>query len=339
MSSLDITKHLSVPTLDRPFGVALWPIFDKTFYAIKGYRPEKFEFNPNSTPMASVKQTFSMIIAYYVIILGGREIMRSRPAIQLNGIFKIHNFFLTLLSGALLVMFVEQIVPTIYKHGIYFSICDVQGGWTPQLVILYYINYITKYIELLDTVFLVLKKKPLTFLHCYHHGATALLCFSQLLGVTTVSWVPITLNLTVHVIMYWYYFQSARGIRIWWKEWITRLQIMQFIIDIAFIYFAAYNYFISAHAPHIPHVGKCAGEDIAATSGICIITSYLALFVSFYIATYSKSSGKRATGRKAAKSLKDAEIPDVQAILNGTIKNAQTSGSNTGSRAPRSRKA
>lgn len=43
--------------------------------------------------------------------------------------------------------------------------------------------------------------------------------------------------------MYWYYFQSARGIRIWWKEWITRLQIIQFIIDLGTLEYLVVSFF------------------------------------------------------------------------------------------------
>lgn len=328
-SASDILKSVPLPSIERPFGVHLWPIFDKAFTSVMGFHPQDFDFKPRVTPMSTLKESLSFICIYYVVVFGTRELMRDRPAFKLKVPFIIHNFYLTCISAILLALFAEELIPTLYHHGLFFTICDIRGGWTPPLVILYYLNYLTKYLELLDTCFLVLKKKPLTFLHCYHHGATAFLCYTQLIGLTSVSWVVITLNLMVHVVMYWYYFQSARGIRIWWKEWITRLQIAQFIIDIGFVYFASYTYFTSTYFPWMPNHGKCAGEEFAAFAGIGAITSYLVLFISFYIATYKKEGIKRPTGRKAARSLSSmagAQIPDVAALTSGISHLGHTNG-------------
>ncbi|KAI0126633.1 GNS1/SUR4 family protein [Xylariales sp. AK1849] len=282
--------------LSRSTGViplAPWRALDKIWTSVFGYHANEFKFVSGVTPMSTLPEVVTMITLYVVVIFGGRELMRNREAMKLNTLFKIHNFFLTFVSGALLVLFIEQLAPSLWKHGLYENICGADG-WTDRLVTLYYLNYITKYIELIDTVFLMVKKKPLTFLHTYHHPATALLCYTQLLGSTSVSWVPITLNLTVHVVMYWYYFQSARGVKVWWKEWITRLQIAQFVIDLGFVYFASWDYYASAHAPWLPHVGRCAGEPFAAISGCVILSSYLVLFIMFYIATYRKTYTRKA---------------------------------------------
>ncbi|KAK2748527.1 hypothetical protein FQN57_000661 [Myotisia sp. PD_48] len=333
--SLEILNSIPRPTIDRPFGIELWPIFDKVFTSIAGYPTDEFQFVQGEKPLSTLKATAAALISYYVIIFGGRELMRNRPAMKLNGLFMIHNFYLTVASAILLALFIEQLLPTLYRHGVFHAICDHSGGWTKPLVLLYFLNYMTKYIELIDTVFLVLKKKPLTFLHTYHHGATALLCYTQLIGSTAVSWVPITLNLLVHVVMYWYYFQSARGIRIWWKEWITRLQIAQFVIDLGFVYFASYTYFTSTYWDWIPNAGKCAGEEFAAFSGLLILSSYLLLFISFYLATYKKTAKtgrpRRNTGKQAAIAMKNLEIPSVtgpQPVPNGTANgSAHTNGS------------
>lgn len=300
------------PTLDRPFGVALWPIFEKAFESVQGYQPQDFRFIQGVTPLSTLPVTAAVLVSYYVVIFGGREVMRNFSSLQLNKLFKIHNLFLSIISFLLLALFAEQLLPTIWREGIYHGICRSEGGWTDKLVVLYYLNYLTKYLELLDTVFLFLKKKPLTFLHTYHHGATALLCYTQLVGHTAVSWVPITLNLMVHVVMYWYYFQSARGIRIWWKKYITVMQILQFVIDLGFIYFASWTYFTSTYWPWLPNVGNCEGEEFAAIAGIAIISSYLLLFISFYIATYKKPVPKgRGRAKSALVEMKDEKVPTV----------------------------
>ncbi|KAF2269493.1 elongation of fatty acids protein 3 [Lojkania enalia] len=347
--SLPDWVQVGPPTLDRPFGLQLWPLFETAYEAVMGYKPQDFRFVPGQTPLSTLKACTAVLLSYYVIIFGGRELMRDRAARQLSFLFKLHNFYLTAISFVLLVLFLEQLIPTIARHGLFFAICNHDGGWTDKLVILYYLNYLTKFLELLDTCFLFLKKKPLTFLHTYHHGATALLCYTQLIGNTAVSWVPIVLNLMVHVVMYWYYFQSARGIRIWWKKYITIGQITQFVLDLGFVYFASWTYFTFTYWPWLPNAGKCAGEEFAAIAGICILSSYLVLFIAFYFATYSKPVPKgRRRATSALVEMKDEKVPTVgearrrlsqgaHALANG---HANSTGASTpNGRVTRSRKA
>lgn len=99
-------------------------------------------------------------ITYFILIFGGQFLLKDSPAFKLKIPFMIHNVLLTLVSGILLVLMIEQIFPIIYHQGFLAAICD-QSSWTQPLELLYYLNYLVKYWELIDTIFLVLKKKKL----------------------------------------------------------------------------------------------------------------------------------------------------------------------------------
>ena len=137
--SSNALKNL-VPSVDRPFGIALWPIFDKMYSAVRGYSPQDFRFVRGVTPISTFTETAGILVAYYIIIFGGREFMKNRPAYKLNGPFMIHNLYLTVISAGLLALFIEQLLPSLWRHGLFYTICDHRGGWTNPLVILYYVR-------------------------------------------------------------------------------------------------------------------------------------------------------------------------------------------------------
>ncbi|CAG2173517.1 unnamed protein product, partial [Oppiella nova] len=101
---------------------------------------------------------------------------------------------------------------------------------------IFYFN--TKFFDLLDTIFFVLRKKSnqVSFLHVYHHfmGIVMGYIVATVCPQTVILEAFCLLNSTVHTIMYLYYFLSAFGPKIqpylWWKRYITRLQLIQFVI-------------------------------------------------------------------------------------------------------------
>ncbi|SCV00849.1 LAMI_0G07712g1_1 [Lachancea mirantina] len=311
------------PTVERPFfNISLWENFDFAVTKVSQgkFIPSQFEFKEGELPLSELPQVLGVISAYYIIIFGGRALLKNTKPFKLDFLFQFHNLFLTLLSLSLVILMVEQLIPMINKYGLFYAICNA-GAWTQPLVTLYYFNYITKYIEFIDTIFLVLKHKKLTFLHTYHHGATALLCYTQLIGKTSISWVVISLNLGVHVVMYWYYFLAARGIRVWWKEWVTRFQILQFVLDIGFIYFAVYQKVADEFLPALPHCGGCVGSTPATFSGCAIISSYLFLFIAFYIEVYKRRGTKKS---RLVKRARGGVAAKVNEYVNVDLKKAST---------------
>lgn len=70
---------------------------------------------------------------------------------------------------------------------------------------------------------------------------------------------------------------------------------------IGVVYFASWDYWASSHFPSLPHVGTCAGNPYAAIAGCVILSSYLVLFIMFYLATYKRSAAKKGARKSGVK--------------------------------------
>jgi len=83
-------------------------------------------------------------------------------------------------------------------------------------------------------------------------------------------------------------------------------------MPLGFVYFASWTYFTSTYWDWLPNAGQCAGEEFAAIAGICILSSYLLLFISFYAATYRKPMKGRARAQSALKEMASDQVPTIR---------------------------
>lgn len=124
------------------------------------------------------------------------------------------------------------------------------------------------------------KPEQVTFLHAYHHGTMFVIWWigaKFVAGGQSIS--PIIVNSFVHIIMYTYYLLAALGISVWWKRYITQLQLAQF--------------WTMVMCPIISLYVECDFPVWMHAALIAYMFSMIALFWNFYRTTYTAKAGRK----------------------------------------------
>ncbi|RWS12775.1 elongation of very long chain fatty acids protein-like protein [Dinothrombium tinctorium] len=207
--------------------------FDKYFNSSTDKRLNHWMFM--SSPMPTILMTAAYL--YFVKILGPK-LMQNRPPFELRKVMIVYNFTMVITS---LVMFIEM--GRLIEWGRYTFRCqkvDYSEAEIPmRMCRIGWYFLVTKYIEFADTVFFVLRKKQnqVSNLHVIHHSAVPIsVWFAVKYAPGGNNALFPVLNSGVHTIMYLYYGLAAFGPSIqkylWWKRYITTIQILQFFLII-----------------------------------------------------------------------------------------------------------
>jgi fatty acid elongase 3 len=251
-----------------------------------------FEFNERTSLFADWRTSVLGILLYLAtlkILLKWIE-KRGRPFDLKNVVFA-HNLLLSAGSAVLLWFLCVELLRLVEHDGGLFELwCDPRGRKTRgRLWFIYYVNYMFKWWELLDTFFLALRGKPTPFLHVYHHASILFLVWTQMAAQTCQQWIPAVINLSVHVVMYFYFALHTVGIHVWWKEWVTIAQLVQFVVVIL-SGIVGLTFRILGDILGFAWAPLCHGNWSGSFFGLAILVSYLFLFGNLYRERYPTNS-------------------------------------------------
>ncbi|XP_032221880.2 elongation of very long chain fatty acids protein 4 isoform X2 [Nematostella vectensis] len=224
-----------------------------------------------------VRVPIGLLFAYILAVLTGPHLMKNKKAFNLQWIMVIYNGMMSLLN---LYIFVEILLATTAAGYSYTCQEMVYSNDINELRIasaLWWF-YFSKIIEFLDTMFFILRKKnnQISFLHVYHHFSMVCLWW---VGIKWVaggqSFFSAMINAFIHIIMYAYYGLSAipeMRIYLWWKKYLTQLQLTQFCT-------------VMAHGV-LSLWAKCRFFLWMQYALIGYMISFLILFSNFYLHAY-----------------------------------------------------
>nr|QCF41171.1 Elovl4_a [Sinonovacula constricta] len=233
-----------------------------------------------------------VITAFYVLLVTviGPKFMANREPYKLKWPIVIYNFVCIAINFHIF----SELLYNSTMVGYNYSCQTVDYSDNPYEVRIakaLWWFYFSKCVEMLDTVFFVLRKKnnQISFLHVYHHATMFPIWW---MGVKWVaggqSFFGAMVNSFIHVIMYTYYGIAALGPQyqkyLWWKRYLTIIQLIQFNIGII-------------HAAQ-SLIMRCDFPLWMQYALVFYAFTILCLFLNFYFQAYIKSQRKKAEDKK-----------------------------------------
>lgn len=236
-------------------------------------------------------QSFLVCGMYAAVIFAGRLYMRERPKLDLRAPLVLWSLSLAVFSIIATLRTGGYMLHVLWTHGYRQSVCDISFYSAPVSKFWAYMFVLSKLPELGDTVFIVLRKQRLIFLHWYHHITVLIYSwYSYKDRVAGGGWF-MTMNYGVHSIMYSYYAARAAGIRVPrpFAMTITASQILQMAMGLVVL--------LSVHMWMDERA--CPSNMRNIVSGTVMYLSYLVLFVWFFFKNYIKGEKTMTKGVKA----------------------------------------
>mmetsp|Transcript_15592 Transcript_15592/g.18983 ORF Transcript_15592/g.18983 Transcript_15592/m.18983 type:complete len:315 (+) Transcript_15592:184-1128(+) len=274
----------------------LYPILENFYFKFEKqyYNEIGFYFQEYVTSSAILPKIIApcVVILYVVGIKFGKESMANRKPWQWRNILAAWNFFLCLFSFMGMIRTILPVFHYMNTLSIRENMCNspYQTWMTGTTGLWFQLFILSKFPELIDTFFIIIHKKPLLFLHWYHH--TTVLLYVWCFAFQTVN--PMApffaaMNFSVHAFMYGYYFLMAMRMKPKWLNpiFITGAQILQMIAGICLSVAGVVFYVQNRYAVYNGHADTCELKGNVITAAILMYTSYLVLFVKFFTERFS----------------------------------------------------
>lgn len=238
-------------------------------------------------------------VLYVLLIYYGPKFMEKREPIQLKPLVTLWNLLLSLFSiggtiGCSCILFYLLQHKGFYETTCHFNRHYVFDG---EFAFWIFAFLLSKIPEMLDTVFLVLQKKPIIFLHWYHHLTVAVFCWYAGNALIPSGFYYATMNYLVHSIMYFYYFLCCLGLRKYIRPiapLITGMQLLQMVVGTVVVIITAYYSYIDERG--------CDVDRRTIRMGLAMYGSYFFLFFMLFIHLYlTKDTRKKKAGAKKEK--------------------------------------